>query len=105
MGLENRPGRRVERFGFEKWPGHQPELWLGLRQEAERRAHEGKQKRIPAFAGFDQDSRVIDTARNNIRRAGLDDLVQVEVRPVTGFERQESWAEQEIGRASCRERV
>ncbi|WP_288370487.1 bifunctional 23S rRNA (guanine(2069)-N(7))-methyltransferase RlmK/23S rRNA (guanine(2445)-N(2))-methyltransferase RlmL [uncultured Marinobacter sp.] len=94
MALDIAPGRRVERFGFEKWPGHQPELWLGLRQEAERRAHEGKQKRIPAFAGFDQDSRVIDTARNNIRRAGLDDLVQVEVRPVTGFERQESWAEQ-----------
>src|SRR5690606_5819954 len=96
MALDIAPGRRVERFGFEKWPGHQPELWLGLRQEAERRAHEGKQKRIPAFAGFDQDSRVIDTARNNIRRAGLDDLVQVEVRPVTGFERQESWAEQGV---------
>ncbi|MEP3561084.1 MAG: THUMP domain-containing protein, partial [Marinobacter sp.] len=43
MALDIAPGRRQERFGFEKWPGHRPELWLGMRQEAERRAHEGKQ--------------------------------------------------------------
>src|SRR5690606_40423445 len=74
-------------FGFEKWPGHQPELWLGLRQEAERRAHEGRQGRMPVFAGFDQDSRVLDTAWRNIQRAGLDGVVTVEARPLTEFAR------------------
>ncbi len=49
MALDIAPGRKQERFGFEKGPGHQPELWLSLRQEAERRAHEGKQGRIPIF--------------------------------------------------------
>ncbi len=74
--------------------GHQPELWLGLRQEAERRAHEGRQGRVSVFAGFDQDSRVLDTAWRNIQRAGLDGVVTVETRPLIEFSRLESWAEQ-----------
>ncbi|MBN7769321.1 bifunctional 23S rRNA (guanine(2069)-N(7))-methyltransferase RlmK/23S rRNA (guanine(2445)-N(2))-methyltransferase RlmL [Marinobacter daepoensis] len=89
MALDIAPGRKQERFGFEKWPGHQPDLWLGLRQEAERRAHEGKQKRVPRFFGSDHDERVIATAWKNIQRAGLEDIVQVEARPVHSFRRQE----------------
>ena len=86
MALDMAPGRKQERFGFEKWPGHQPELWLSLRQEAERRAHEGKQGRIPRMAGFDQDSRVIGTAWKNIQRAGLENVVHVEARAVDALE-------------------
>ncbi|GGE71087.1 ribosomal RNA large subunit methyltransferase K/L [Streptosporangium jomthongense] len=82
MALDIAPGRRQERFGFEKWLGHQPDIWLNLRQEAEKRAYEGKQARIPGFLGFDQDSRVISTARNNAQRAGLDGLVRFETRAV-----------------------
>ncbi|GGC78760.1 bifunctional 23S rRNA (guanine(2069)-N(7))-methyltransferase RlmK/23S rRNA (guanine(2445)-N(2))-methyltransferase RlmL [Marinobacter halophilus] len=94
MALDIAPGRKQDHFGFEKWPGHQPELWLGLRQEAERRAHEGKQGRVPVFAGFDQDSRVLDTAWRNIQRAGLEGIVIVEPRPLAEFARQDTWAEQ-----------
>ena len=94
MALDMAPGRKQDHFGFEKWPGHKPELWLGLRQEAERRAHEGRQGRMPVFAGFDQDSRVLDTAWRNIQRAGLDGVVTVEARPLTEFARLENWAEQ-----------
>lgn len=93
MALDLAPGRKQEHFGFEKWLGHQPEIWLSLRQEAERRAHEGKQGRIPTFHGFDSDSRVIDSAWKNIRRAGLDGIVHVSARPVAEFEREQDWAE------------
>ncbi|GAA0851521.1 bifunctional 23S rRNA (guanine(2069)-N(7))-methyltransferase RlmK/23S rRNA (guanine(2445)-N(2))-methyltransferase RlmL [Marinobacter szutsaonensis] len=93
MALDIAPGRRQERFGFEKWPGHQPEVWLALRQEAERRAHEGKQGRLPRFSGFDQDSRVIATAWKNIERAGLDGVVHVEARPVQEFSLEGQWSE------------
>jgi len=93
MALDLAPGRKQEHFGFEKWLGHQPELWLSLRQEAERRAHEGKQGRIPKFNGFDSDSRVIDSAWKNIRRAGLDGIVHVSARPVAEFEREQGWSE------------
>ncbi|QBM16718.1 ribosomal RNA large subunit methyltransferase K/L [Marinobacter sp. JH2] len=94
MALDIAPGRRQERFGFEKWPGHQSELWLGMRQEAERRAHEGKQGRVPVFAGFDQDSRVLDTAKRNIQRAGLEGIVTVDQSSLSDFTRRENWAEQ-----------
>ena len=93
MALDVAPGRRQESFGFEKWPGHQPELWLSLRQEAERRAHEGKQGDLPVLAGFDEDHRVIATARKNIERAGLDGVIHVEARPVQEFTREASWNE------------
>ncbi|MBW0145945.1 bifunctional 23S rRNA (guanine(2069)-N(7))-methyltransferase RlmK/23S rRNA (guanine(2445)-N(2))-methyltransferase RlmL [Marinobacter arenosus] len=92
MALDLAPGRKQERFGFEKWPGHQPELWLSLRQEAERRAHEGKQGRVPGIYGFDQDGRVIATARNNIQRAGLDGLVQVGHSPLSELAADGEWS-------------
>ncbi|MBW4936249.1 bifunctional 23S rRNA (guanine(2069)-N(7))-methyltransferase RlmK/23S rRNA (guanine(2445)-N(2))-methyltransferase RlmL [Marinobacter sp. F4206] len=92
MALDLAPGRKQERFGFEKWPGHQPELWLSLRQEAERRAHEGKQGTVPRIAGFDQDSRVVATARNNIQRAGLEGLVQVESCPLADLRLEGTWS-------------
>lgn len=94
MALDIAPGRNTDRFGFESWPGHQPELWLQLRQEAERRAYEGKQGKLPRFAGYDQDSRVIATAWKNIQRAGLDGLVHVECRPIESFERDGEWSQQ-----------
>ncbi|XOB90912.1 bifunctional 23S rRNA (guanine(2069)-N(7))-methyltransferase RlmK/23S rRNA (guanine(2445)-N(2))-methyltransferase RlmL [Pseudomonadota bacterium 24LQ007] len=93
MALDIAPGRKQERFGFEKWPGHQPELWLLLRQEAERRAHEGKQGRIPIFSGFDQDGRVISTAEKNILRAGLEGIVRVDARPISEFTRENDWSD------------
>ena len=92
MALDLAPGRKQEHFGFEKWLGHQPDLWLGLRQEAERRAHEGKQRKLPRMAGFDQDSRVLSTARNNIERAGLQGLVQVESSAIADLALEGDWA-------------
>lgn len=93
MALDLAPGRKQARFGFEQWPGHQPELWLSLRQEAERRAHEGRQGRVPRFAGFDQDSRVIATAWKNIQRAGLEGIVHVEARAVTELQLDGDWSD------------
>ena len=92
MALDLAPGRKQERFGFEKWLGHQPDLWLSLRQEAERRAHEGKQRKLPRMAGFDQDHRVIATARNNIERAGLQGLVEVQSCAVADLALEGDWS-------------
>ncbi|QSP94151.1 bifunctional 23S rRNA (guanine(2069)-N(7))-methyltransferase RlmK/23S rRNA (guanine(2445)-N(2))-methyltransferase RlmL [Marinobacter salinisoli] len=92
MALDLAPGRKREGFGFERWPGHQPDVWLELRQEAERRAHEGKQGRLPRIAGFDKDSRVISTAWKNIQRAGLEGVVHVECRPVEALVLDGEWA-------------
>ncbi|MEP1003168.1 bifunctional 23S rRNA (guanine(2069)-N(7))-methyltransferase RlmK/23S rRNA (guanine(2445)-N(2))-methyltransferase RlmL [Marinobacter sp.] len=96
MALDLAPGRKRERFGFERWLGHQPELWLSLRQEAEKRAYVGKQGiegRVPAFLGFDQDRGVIQTAGNNLQRAGLEGIVTIKQQGVDQFSREEAWAE------------
>lgn len=95
MSLDLAPGRKRERFGFERWLGHQPEMWLSLRQEAEKRAYVGKQGiegRVPVFQGFDQDRSVIQTAGNNLQRAGLESIVVVKQRAVDQFSREEAWA-------------
>lgn len=92
MALDQAPGRLRKQFGFERWLGHQPDLWLELRQEAERRAWEGKQGRLPRLVGYDQDSRVIATAWRNIARAGLEGLIHVEARSVEAFHRDGQWA-------------
>ncbi|MDK9558191.1 bifunctional 23S rRNA (guanine(2069)-N(7))-methyltransferase RlmK/23S rRNA (guanine(2445)-N(2))-methyltransferase RlmL [Marinobacter sp. M216] len=92
MALDLAPGRKQERFGFEKWLGHQSEMWLSLRQEAERRAHEGKQGKLPRIWGFDQDNRVIATARNNIQRAGLDGVVEVGICPLADLKLEGEWS-------------
>ncbi|MDC0663522.1 bifunctional 23S rRNA (guanine(2069)-N(7))-methyltransferase RlmK/23S rRNA (guanine(2445)-N(2))-methyltransferase RlmL [Marinobacter sp. SS21] len=86
MALDLAPGRQRQRFGFERWLGHQPELWLALRQEAERRADEGKSMAALKFAGFDQDPSVIATAWRNVQRAGLEGVVHVERRDVEALE-------------------
>lgn len=95
MALDLAPGRKRERFGFERWLGHQPDLWLSLRQEAEKRAYVGKQGvdgRLPAFLGFDQDRGVIQTAGNNVQRAGLEGIVTLKQRAVDQFSREDVWA-------------
>lgn len=93
MALDQAPGRQRKQFGFERWLGHQPELWLELRQEAERRAWEGKQGHIPRLIGYDQDSRVIATAWRNIARAGLEGLIHVEARSIEDFHRDGQWSD------------
>lgn len=92
MAMDQAPGRQRKRFGFERWLGHQPERWLELRQEAERRAWEGKQGHLPRIIGYDQDRRVIATAWRNIARAGLEGLVHVEARSVEEFRRDGQWS-------------
>lgn len=94
MALDLAPGRRREAFGFERWLGHQPELWLELRQEAERRAHDGRQGKLPRVAGYDQDRSVIATAWRNVQRAGLEGVVHVECRSLEAFALDGQWSEQ-----------
>jgi len=85
MAMDLAPGRKRERWGFTRWLGHDAELWLGLRQEAEKRAHEGRQRvseQQIRFLGSDQDPKVIQTARNNVQRAGLGEQITLERRDI-----------------------
>ncbi|BDH46461.1 ribosomal RNA large subunit methyltransferase K/L [Salmonella enterica subsp. enterica serovar Choleraesuis] len=83
MATDRAPGLRRTRWGFTGWTGHDEELWKSVVAEAQVRAKRGAADYQSKFYGSDSDARVIETARANVRRAGLNDLFSLEVRDVT----------------------
>ncbi len=73
------PGLQRSRWGFEHWRQHRPELWQDLRAEAEQRRRDGLAHWQGSISGSDQDEHAISAARANIRRAGLERLIRVDV--------------------------
>ena len=62
------PGIFKDHFGFQKWKNYNAALWEKIREEAKANIKESEAKIIGGDAVF----RVIEKARNNITRAGLD---------------------------------
>ena len=63
------PGMFKEQFGFMKWKNYDADLWHKIKDEAKANIKECEAKIIGGDAVF----RVIEKARNNITRAGLDE--------------------------------
>jgi len=76
------PGIDREYFGFLGWKQHQEECWEKIWQEAIRLRDAGYAK-IPRIVGYDEDSKVIQVAHENIKRAGLEDKIHVEKKSLT----------------------
>lgn len=71
MAANMAPNARRHYFGFFGWGGHRRDSWERVRQAAlERESRPSLQLR-----GIDADPRVLDAARANAHRAGLDGLV------------------------------
>lgn len=79
MAADSAPGLTRPRFGFERWPQHQPELWRRLRAEATGRREAGLDG-LPDIRGFDADPAAVRAALANIEAAGLRGRVHVERR-------------------------
>ncbi|WP_192458620.1 bifunctional 23S rRNA (guanine(2069)-N(7))-methyltransferase RlmK/23S rRNA (guanine(2445)-N(2))-methyltransferase RlmL [Musicola keenii] len=79
MASDRAPGLTRQHWGFLAWNRHQPELWQSLVAEAQQRADAGLQATTSRFFGSDIDGRVIDIARANARRAGVDSLIRFDV--------------------------
>jgi 23S rRNA (guanine2445-N2)-methyltransferase / 23S rRNA (guanine2069-N7)-methyltransferase len=73
------PGSLGRRFGFETWPGHQPERWRDLLAEAAERRAAGLARAVPVL-GSDRDPRALAVAARNLARAGLTGQVRLEQR-------------------------
>lgn len=74
MARQLAPGLKREKFAFESWGDHQPELWQQLRAEAL-----GARKAIAegvTFVGSDTDERTLQKARQNAARAGVADFIE-----------------------------
>nr|WP_293234790.1 THUMP domain-containing protein [Paludibacterium sp.] len=78
IALKRAPGRE-RAFAFEKWKTFDAAEWQQLKAAA--RAAERPAAALP-IRGSDQDSRMVAMARANLERAGLDGMVDVEVKDV-----------------------
>ena len=82
MAADIAPGLGRERFGFERWQGHNAPQWQALLTDAQARARRGRQVQLPEIRGYDADASVIRRAQENIARAGLQDAVRVSCKPL-----------------------
>lgn len=72
------PGVNRAYWGFESLNDFDAELWAEVKAEANVQARKGVKNNDTKFYGFDNDSKVIRTARENARRAGVDSCIHFE---------------------------
>ncbi|MCK9237554.1 MAG: bifunctional 23S rRNA (guanine(2069)-N(7))-methyltransferase RlmK/23S rRNA (guanine(2445)-N(2))-methyltransferase RlmL [Thiopseudomonas sp.] len=77
MAADVAPGLQREYWGFDKWLGHQPDIWQQLTDEAKQRAEQGLKQPPLWIRGYEADPRLMQPARNNIERAGLSEWIKI----------------------------
>ncbi|HDN2510717.1 bifunctional 23S rRNA (guanine(2069)-N(7))-methyltransferase RlmK/23S rRNA (guanine(2445)-N(2))-methyltransferase RlmL [Providencia vermicola] len=75
MATDKAPGLHRTHWGFYAWSKFNAELWRELTTEAQVRFRQGLKENTSRFYGFDIDKRVLEMARANARRAGLQDVI------------------------------
>ena len=81
MAADIAPGWLRTYFGFLGWKQHDAKTWARLREDAGQRRSAGL-ARLPSIKGYDIDYRVVEAAKTNVVRAGLEEYIQIERRPV-----------------------
>ncbi|MCK6265028.1 bifunctional 23S rRNA (guanine(2069)-N(7))-methyltransferase RlmK/23S rRNA (guanine(2445)-N(2))-methyltransferase RlmL [Vibrio sp. ZSDE26] len=79
MAANVAPGIKRQKWGFEALEDFEPELWAEVKSEAAVQGRRGVNKVDCKFFGVDNDPRVLQTARDNARRAGVDSLIEFEL--------------------------
>lgn len=88
MILTDRAPGLVRRFGFNGWHGHDHELWMSIKAEADERHALAMQQPLPKFFAFDADWDAIKATKNNIIAAGFEsilDQIQIEERTLADW--------------------
>ncbi|WP_342606983.1 bifunctional 23S rRNA (guanine(2069)-N(7))-methyltransferase RlmK/23S rRNA (guanine(2445)-N(2))-methyltransferase RlmL [Vibrio tritonius] len=75
MAANMAPGVKRQKWGFEALEDFEPELWAEIKAEANVQARRGVKNVDTKFFGMDNDPRVLQTARDNARRAGVESLI------------------------------
>ncbi|MET4693867.1 bifunctional 23S rRNA (guanine(2069)-N(7))-methyltransferase RlmK/23S rRNA (guanine(2445)-N(2))-methyltransferase RlmL [Endozoicomonas lisbonensis] len=71
------PGLMRARFGFDRWMGHVPKIWMNILEEARERRKVGLANVQSSIIGFEGLSSVAHRAKANLERMGLSRLVSV----------------------------
>lgn len=77
MAADIAPGLLRVRFGFDKWMGHVPKIWLPLLEEARQRRVAGLATIKSTIIGYEGLAKIVGRARANVQRAGLGKLVTI----------------------------
>ncbi|USE34261.1 bifunctional 23S rRNA (guanine(2069)-N(7))-methyltransferase RlmK/23S rRNA (guanine(2445)-N(2))-methyltransferase RlmL [Endozoicomonas sp. SCSIO W0465] len=77
MAADIAPGLFRARFGFDKWMGHIPKIWLAVLEEARERRTAGLAAMKSTIVGYEGLPKMVGRARANIQRAGLGKLITV----------------------------
>lgn len=77
MAADIAPGLLRVRFGFYKWMGHIPKIWLAVLEEARERRAAGLAVINTTIIGYEGGAKMVGRARANIHRAGLGKLIAV----------------------------
>ncbi len=75
MAWDQAPGLLRKYWGFSAWKGHDETLWQQLIDEARTRIGEGRMNFAGELFGFEQSGRVLDHAEQNLRLAGVTEIV------------------------------
>ena len=73
------PGVKREYWCFEALEDFDADLWAEIKSEAKVQARRGVKNVDCKFYGFDNDSYVLQTAKDNARRAGVESLIEFDV--------------------------
>lgn len=73
------PGVKRQKWCFESLEDFEPEVWAEIKAEANVQARRGVKKVDAQFFGRDNDERVLQVARDNARRAGVEHLIDFAV--------------------------
>ncbi|SEQ66640.1 23S rRNA m(2)G-2445 methyltransferase [Amphritea atlantica] len=83
MAADIAPGLLRRDYGFTYWTQHNSKLWKSLLEEAQQRREAGLKVVSSRFEGFDADAKVLNIARDNARRAGVERLIHFERRELS----------------------
>ena len=87
MAADIAPALTRERFGFERWQGHNPQQWQAIVADARSRAERGRARQLPEIRGYDADPAVILRAQENIGRLNLAKVVRVSCKPLAELQK------------------
>ena len=82
LATDRAPGLHRGHWGFNGWLQHDDAVWKEVKAEAQARARKGLAAYESRFYGSDVDTRVIERARSNARRAGVGELITFEAKDV-----------------------
>ncbi|WP_374001385.1 class I SAM-dependent RNA methyltransferase [Bdellovibrio bacteriovorus] len=83
MAMNIAPGVNRKRFGFQNWLNYEESAWEKVIQEA----MDAEKEELPfKFYGFDIDKRVLMNAKDNAKRAGVDEVIEFKKESVATVE-------------------